>query len=157
MIAQGFEAGGHVRGTSPLADLVAEVVARLDVPVLAAGGIVDGKGLAAALRRGAQGAVIGTGFLATQESFAHDYHKTRLVESKSGDTVHTEAFHINWPKGAAVRVLPEQRDARRTRRSVRRSSTHHRRAERTADLPIQHRLAIAQHERRLRGHGALRR
>jgi nitronate monooxygenase len=105
VIAQGFEAGGHVRGTSPLADLVPEVAARLDVPVLAAGGIVDGKGLAAALRWGAQGAVIGTGFLATQESFAHDYHKTRIVESKPGDTVHTEAFHINWPKGAAVRVL----------------------------------------------------
>ena len=106
VIAQGLEAGGHVRGKSRLADLVPELAARLDVPVLAAGGIVDGKGLAAALRCGAQGAMIGTGFLATQESFAHDYHKTRIVESRPGDTVHTDSFHINWPKGAAVRVLP---------------------------------------------------
>jgi nitronate monooxygenase len=106
VIAQGFEAGGHVRGTTNLADLVAEVVAHVDVPVLAAGGIVDGGGLAAALRWGAQGVVIGTGFLATRESFAHDYHKRRLVEAKPGETIHTEAFHVNWPKGAAVRVLP---------------------------------------------------
>jgi nitronate monooxygenase len=106
VIAQGFEAGGHVRGKSNLADLVPEVVARIDVPVLAAGGIVDGNGLAAALRWGAQGAVIGTGFLATRESFAHDYHKRRIVEAKAGETVHTEAFHVNWPNGASVRVLP---------------------------------------------------
>jgi nitronate monooxygenase len=106
VIAQGVEAGGHVRGKKNLADLVPEVVARVDVPVLAAGGIVDGTGLAAALRWGAQGAVIGTGFLATRESFAHDYHKWRVVEAKPGETVHTEAFHINWPRGARVRVLP---------------------------------------------------
>lgn len=49
--------------------------------------------------------VIGTAFLATRESFAHDYHKMRIVEAEPGDTVHTEAFHLNWPKGAAVRVL----------------------------------------------------
>ena len=106
LIAQGFEAGGHVRGKTNLADLVPDVVARVDAPVLAAGGIVDGRGLAAALRWGAQGAVIGTGFLATRESFAHDYHKRRLVEAKPGETIHTEAFHVNWPRGAPVRVLP---------------------------------------------------
>jgi nitronate monooxygenase len=106
VIAQGFEAGGHVRGTTHLADLVPDVVAHVDVPVLAAGGIVDGSGLAAALRWGAQGVVIGTGFLATRESFAHDYHKRRLVEAQPGETIHTEAFHLNWPRGAAVRVLP---------------------------------------------------
>jgi nitronate monooxygenase len=106
VIAQGFEAGGHVRGKTNLADLVPEVVSRVDVPVLAAGGIVDGRGLAAALRWGAQGAVVGTGFLATRESFAHDYHKNRVVEAKLGETIHTEAFHVNWPSGAPVRVLP---------------------------------------------------
>ncbi len=106
VIAQGFEAGGHVRGKTNLADLVSEVVGRVNVPVLAAGGIVDGRGLAAALQWGAQGAVIGTAFLATRESFAHDYHKMRIVESKLGETVHTDAFHINWPSGAPVRVLP---------------------------------------------------
>jgi nitronate monooxygenase len=106
LIAQGLEAGGHVRGKTNLADLVPKVVARVDVPVLAAGGIVNGEGLAAALGWGAQGAVIGTGFLATRESFAHDYHKKRLVEAKPNETIYTDAFHINWPKGAPVRVLP---------------------------------------------------
>jgi nitronate monooxygenase len=106
VIAQGFEAGGHVRGTTNLTDLVHHVVARVDVPVLAAGGIVDGGGLAAALLWGAQGAVIGTGFLATKESFAHEYHKRRIVEATPGETIHTDAFHVHWPKGAAVRVLP---------------------------------------------------
>jgi nitronate monooxygenase len=106
LIAQGFEAGGHVRGTTRLADLVRRVVERVEVPVLAAGGIVDGKGLAAVFGLGAQGVVIGTGFLATQESFAHDYHKQRLVEAQPNETVCTDAFHINWPNGVQVRVLP---------------------------------------------------
>jgi nitronate monooxygenase len=105
VIAQGFEAGGHVRGTTNLADLVPDVVTRVDVPVLAAGGIVNGTGLAAALRWGAQGVVIGTGFLATDESFAHDYHKRRIVDAKPGETIHTGAFHLHWPRGASVRVL----------------------------------------------------
>jgi nitronate monooxygenase len=106
LIAQGLEAGGHVRGTAELAALLPEVVARVDLPVLAAGGIVDGQGLAAALRLGAQGVMIGTGFLATRESFAHDYHKNRIVAARPGETVYTHAFHINWPEGAPVRVLP---------------------------------------------------
>jgi nitronate monooxygenase len=61
--------------------------------------------VAAVLKRGAQGAVLGTAFLATHESFAHDYHKQRIVDSREGQTVHTQAFHINWPEGAYVRVL----------------------------------------------------
>jgi nitronate monooxygenase len=92
VIAQGFEAGGHVRGRAKLAALVLEVVAHVDVPVLAAGGIVNGSGLAAVLRWGAQGAVVGTGFLATRESFAHDYHKNRVVEAKLGD--HGSPFSV---------------------------------------------------------------
>ena len=79
LIAQGWEAGGHVRGRTGLASLVSDVVARVEVPVLAAGGIVDGAGLAAVLTLGAQGAVVGTAFLATRESFAHDYHKQRIL------------------------------------------------------------------------------
>jgi nitronate monooxygenase len=106
VIAQGVEAGGHVRGLTALSALVPDVVAAVDTPVLAAGGIVDGPGLAAALLWGAQGVVVGTGFLATEESFAHDYHKRRVVEAGPDETVHTTAFHINWPPGAPVRVLP---------------------------------------------------
>ena len=106
LIAQGWEAGGHVRGRSGLHALLADVLAGVEAPVLAAGGIADGEDLAAVMMLGAQGAVIGTAFLATEESFAHDYHKRRIVEAVSGETVHTRAFHINWPRGAAVRVLP---------------------------------------------------
>ena len=106
LIAQGWQAGGHVRGHTALQVLLADVVARVRLPVLAAGGIVDGAGLAAALALGAQGVVVGTGFLATSESFAHDYHKRRIVEARPDETLHTEIFHINWPANSAVRVLP---------------------------------------------------
>lgn len=106
LIAQGWEAGGHVRGKTVLAALLRDVVAQVDLPVLAAGGIVDGAGLANALTMGAQGVVMGTAFLATEESFAHDYHKQRIIEAQADTTVHTDVFHVNWPAGAHVRVLP---------------------------------------------------
>lgn len=106
IIAQGVEAGGHVRGTTPLLSLVPQIVEAVEIPILAAGGIADGRAVAAALSLGAEGAVIGTAFLATQESFAHDYHKNRIVEAQAGVTLRTDAFHINWPRGAHVRVLP---------------------------------------------------
>ena len=61
--------------------------------------------LVAALALGAQGIHCGTAFLAATESFAHDLHKQRVVQAASDETVHTDAFVINWPKGAAVRVL----------------------------------------------------
>jgi nitronate monooxygenase len=105
LIAQGVEAGGHVRGTIPLKSLLPQVVASSDVPVLAAGGIVDGTDLVNALRSGADGVVIGTAFLASPESFAHNYHKQSIVQARSKDTILTEMFHINWPIGAPVRVL----------------------------------------------------
>lgn len=105
LIAQGVEAGGHVRGDRPLHELVPEIVADTGLPVLAAGGLVDGADLATVLSLGAQGAVFGTALIATFESFAHDYHKQRLIDADVGDTVLTDAFHINWPRGAKVRVL----------------------------------------------------
>jgi nitronate monooxygenase len=74
LIAQGVEAGGHVRGTTSLKLLLPEVIASSDVPVLAAGGMVDGGDLVDALSSGAAGVVIGTAFLASPESFAHEYH-----------------------------------------------------------------------------------
>lgn len=106
LVAQGWEAGGHVRGEMGLLPLLRDVVEQVGLPVLAAGGLVDGAGLAAVLTAGAQGAMMGTAFLATEESFAHDYHKQRIVQAASEETVHTEDFHINWPTGSAVRVLP---------------------------------------------------
>lgn len=105
LIVQGVEAGGHVRGRTPWAALLAEVRAFTGLPLAVAGGITDGRDLAAALRAGADGVCMGTAFLATTESFAHDYHKARIVEAGEGETVHTDIFHRNWPKGAPVRVL----------------------------------------------------
>lgn len=105
VVAQGCEAGGHVRGRLPLIEVLPQVLDAVDVPVLAAGGLSDGQDVATVLSLGAQGALLGTALLATKESFAHDFHKQAIVEAKEGGTVLTDAFHINWPRGAMVRVL----------------------------------------------------
>ncbi|MBN9314571.1 MAG: nitronate monooxygenase [Devosia sp.] len=105
IIAQGCEAGGHVRGATPLQSLLPAVAGAVQVPVLAAGGLSTGGDLIAALSLGAEGIVLGTALLAAEESFAHDHHKHRLLAAKAGDTLLTETFHINWPHGARVRVL----------------------------------------------------
>ncbi len=105
LIVQGREAGGHVRGLQPLAELLPEVLSSARVPVLAAGGLAEGADVAAVMALGAQGAVLGTAMIATHESFAHDAHKQRVVAAGPGQTVLTQAFHINWPPGARVRVL----------------------------------------------------
>ncbi|GAB4393137.1 MAG: enoyl-[acyl-carrier-protein] reductase FabK [Kiloniellaceae bacterium] len=105
IIAQGFEAGGHVRGELTSLVLLPQVVAAVSVPVVASGGFASGASLVAALALGAQGIHCGTAFLATEESFAHDYHKQRVVAACSQDTVHTDAFAINWPPSSPVRVI----------------------------------------------------
>ena len=105
LIAQGVEAGGHVRGTTPRNELVRTVSAISRVPVLAAGGVVSGRDLLESLSLGAEGVVLGTALLATTESFAHDYHKQRIVAAGADDTVLTQVFHVSWPRGANVRVL----------------------------------------------------
>lgn len=105
IIAQGREAGGHVRGTTALEEILPHIVSAVDCPVLAAGGISDGRDVATVLTLGAQGAVLGTALMATNESFAHSYHKERLLGATGSDTVLTDVFHINWPRGAKVRVL----------------------------------------------------
>jgi nitronate monooxygenase len=105
IILQGVEAGGHVRARLPLAVLLAEVASKVRVPLVASGGIADGRGLVAALALGADGVQCGTAFLASAESFAHDYHKQRIIAAKAGDTVHTDLFAINWPPNSPVRVL----------------------------------------------------
>ncbi|GAA6202103.1 nitronate monooxygenase family protein [Aquicoccus sp. SU-CL01552] len=105
IIAQGIEAGGHVHGRSPAFGLAEQILAGTDLPVVVSGGIATGEGLAAALAIGASGVQCGTAFLATEESFAHSYHKSRIVEATGEDTVLTDVFVLNWPKGAAVRVI----------------------------------------------------
>jgi NAD(P)H-dependent flavin oxidoreductase YrpB (nitropropane dioxygenase family) len=104
VVAQGLEAGGHVRGTTPLLDLLAQVVPAVKVPVLATGGIATGTQLAAALNTGAAGARIGTRFLASVESGAHPDYVTALLEATADDTIITTAFSQGWPD-APHRVL----------------------------------------------------
>ena len=105
LIAQGQDAGGHVHGRTPTFDLLRAVLETTALPVVASGGISNGKGLARALSFGAQGVQCGSAFLATAESFAHDYHKQRVVTARGEDTVLTDGFVLNWPKGSVVRVL----------------------------------------------------
>jgi NAD(P)H-dependent flavin oxidoreductase YrpB (nitropropane dioxygenase family) len=107
IIAQGTEAGGHVgwMATMALTPMVVDAVA--PIPVLAAGGIADGRGLAAALALGADGVLLGTRFLATNESPLHENFKQAIVQSDGHDTVLTEipdiAAGIVWP-GAMTRA-----------------------------------------------------
>jgi len=96
LVAQGHEAGGHM-GPVPLMALLPEVVAAAgDRPVLAAGGIVDGQGLAAALCLGAAGALMGTRFLATPEAPALPGYKRAILDAAPGATVASELFDILW-------------------------------------------------------------
>lgn len=103
IVAQGSEGGGHVKwmGTSALVPMVVDAVA--PVPVLAAGGIADGRGMAAALSLGAEGVLLGTRFLATNESPLHQNFKQAIVDSDGHDTVLTEIPDITleqvWPGG----------------------------------------------------------
>jgi nitronate monooxygenase len=105
VIAQGFEAGGHVRGVVTTFALIPEVRDAIgDLPLLAAGGIADGRGLAAALALGADGAVFGTRLLASHESAAHPEFKQALVAAHASETVHTKLYDVGWPD-AAHRVI----------------------------------------------------
>ncbi len=99
VIAQGVEAGGHVRGTNSIWELIPEVVeAVAPVPVLASGGIGDGAGLALALQLGAQGVSLGTRFVASDEAWVHPEFKRRVVESTAEDTVYTaDLYDVGWP------------------------------------------------------------
>jgi enoyl-[acyl-carrier protein] reductase II len=93
IIAQGTEAGGHNYGTLPGLVLIPEMADRVRPPMLlAAGGIVDGRGLAAALALGADGAWIGSRLVASTEAYAHPDYKSRLVEASGADTVLSSAF-----------------------------------------------------------------
>lgn len=105
IVAQGWEAGGHVRGTVTTLALVPRVVDTVDpVPVVAAGGIADGRGLAAVLMLGAAGAWVGTRFLAAHESSIHDDYRQRVLEAAETDTYYGDLFDGGWPD-APHRVL----------------------------------------------------
>ncbi|MEZ5933506.1 MAG: nitronate monooxygenase family protein [Alphaproteobacteria bacterium] len=98
IIAQGFEAGGHVEGRVTTLALVPQVVdAVAPTPVVAAGGIADGRGLLAVLALGASGAALGTRMLATEECRAHAHYKEQLLKAGEEDTEHTILFGHGWP------------------------------------------------------------
>lgn len=99
VIAQGIEAGGHVRGTCSIWELLPETVnAVAPVPVLASGGIGDGAGLARALGLGGQGVSLGTRFVASEEANVHPDYKARIVASTAKDTVYTKnLYDVGWP------------------------------------------------------------
>jgi len=96
--AQGWEAGGHVWGEVATLALVPAVVdAVTPVPVLAAGGIVDGRGIAAALALGAQGAWIGTRFLLAEEAPVHPDYRDHLLRAQAEDAVYArDLFDVGW-------------------------------------------------------------
>lgn len=97
--AQGWEAGGHVEGRVATMGLVPSVADTVDdIPVIAAGGIADGRGLAAALALGASAAWIGTRFLAAEESKVHPEYLKRLLSASEDDTAHyDDLYDLVWP------------------------------------------------------------
>ncbi|GGQ51540.1 NAD(P)H-dependent flavin oxidoreductase [Couchioplanes azureus] len=105
IVAQGWEAGGHVRGTTTTMVLVPAVADAVHpIPVMAAGGIADGRGVAAALALGAQGVWLGTRFLTATQARTHPRYRERLLAAGADDTVHTRCFDGGWP-GAPHRAL----------------------------------------------------
>jgi nitronate monooxygenase len=97
LVAQGWEAGGHVHGKVATMALVPAVVDRVsETPVIAAGGIADGRGLAAAMALGASGAWIGTRFLASPEAAIHPRYRDLLLAAKETDTEYAALFDVHW-------------------------------------------------------------
>lgn len=98
IVAQGVEAGGHIAGEVTTMALVPRVVdAVTPIPVVAAGGIADARGLVAALALGAQGVMIGTRLIATAEAYAHPLYKQKVLAASEDQTVRTTLFGYGWP------------------------------------------------------------
>ncbi len=105
IVAQGWESGGHVWGEVATMALVPAVVDAVDpVPVIAAGGISDGRGLLAVLMLGAQAAWMGTRFLTAIEANTHATYRRRVIDADAEDAVYTTCFDGGWPD-APHRVL----------------------------------------------------
>ncbi|MEL7230511.1 MAG: nitronate monooxygenase, partial [Pseudomonadota bacterium] len=113
IVAQGAEAGGHgaKRGTLPLVTEVADYLKTesLDTLLVAAGGIVDGRGLAAALMLGADGVLMGSRFWASEEALVHPKMLEAAIAATGDDTIRSSvmdiARHLKWPEGYTARVL----------------------------------------------------
>lgn len=116
IVAQGDEAGGHGGGRSTFTLVPAVVDAVTPIPVVAAGGIADGRGLAAARVLGAAGALVGTRFFASEEALGHASAKRRIVASQGDDTQRTRVFDIvrgyPWPEYITGRAAVNEFAAR---------------------------------------------
>jgi nitronate monooxygenase len=115
LVVRGTEGGGRMHGHRSLWPLLIEVLDAVNVPVVAAGGIAEGRGVAAALAAGAAGVRMGTRFVATPESGAHPAYKDAIVAASGSDTVLTDAYRVMWPS--------EQADARVLRSALERART----------------------------------
>jgi len=105
LVCQGVEAGGHVQSSTALYELLPKILEEAgDSPVVAAGGICEGRKIRQALLAGASGAMLGTRFVATQESRQHPDHKSALVKANASDTALSVCFQDGWP-GATHRAL----------------------------------------------------
>ena len=102
VVAEGTESGGHIGETTTMA-LVPQVVDAVKIPVIAAGGIADGRGIAAAFMLGAEGVQMGTRFVVADESIVHENYKNRIVKAKDIDSVVT-----GQSTGHPVRCLRNQ-------------------------------------------------
>ena len=145
VIAQGVEAGGHVRGSTPMLELLERVRAAVKIPVLAAGGIVDAEGVRAALDAGAVAAVAGTRFLLSEESHAHREYKQRCLDAS--ETILTELFGLGWPD-APHRVIPNAATRRWLRGDAR--GPHWIRSANRVSAPLASRIPTAIQERAIK-------
>lgn len=113
IVAQGIEAGGHIRGRIGLFALLDQILSAIDVPVVAAGGIGSGRTMAAALAAGASAVRIGTRLVGALEANAHPVYQEALIKAEAQDTIHvTDGFSVGWPD-APHRVLRSSLEAAR--------------------------------------------
>ncbi|HYK74944.1 MAG TPA: nitronate monooxygenase [Pseudoneobacillus sp.] len=118
IVIQGSEAGGH-RGNFihdvqeslvGLMSLIPQVVDHVSIPVIAAGGIMDGRGLMASICLGAKGVQMGTAFLTCKESGAHLLHKETILQSNEEQTVLTRSFSGKWARGVKNKFMTEMKE-----------------------------------------------
>jgi nitronate monooxygenase len=110
LIAQGGEAGGHTGSVATMAFVPQVVDLAAGIPVMAAGGIADGRGLVAALALGAQGVIMGTRFVASDEcTTSAPEHREKIIAATADDTIFTDVFDIvagiKWPTGISGRSI----------------------------------------------------
>jgi NAD(P)H-dependent flavin oxidoreductase YrpB (nitropropane dioxygenase family) len=115
IVAQGTEAGGHVRGAEPLLEFLPKVLHAVGVPIVGAGGIATPEQVGDVLAAGADGVRVGTRFVAAEESVAHPDYLRRLIAARGpDDTVLTTHFDDGWPN-TPHRILRSELEAARAR------------------------------------------